>query len=105
MKSTITKNVFTGEITTGSKEQGQYAKSKKMKKGHSYGQETECQQEDKVEVIERLESKKSKSGYETKSTFKVKEQWKGVDTFDIDEIKGGCVAGFPSGTLMFFCFD
>ena len=58
-----------------------------MKKGYSCVQETECQQEDKVEVIRRLESKTSKSGYETKSTFKAKEQWKGVDSFDSDENK------------------
>ena len=34
-----------------------------------------------------------------------KEQRKGLDSFDRDKIKGGCIAGFPSGALMFYCFD
>ena len=73
MKSTITKDVFTREITEDSKEPDQSAKSAKMKKGCSCALETEHRLEDKVEVTKGL-SQRKKSGYETKAT----KQWKGV---------------------------
>ena len=73
--------------------------------------ETGSQQEDKVEMTNGLSQRQrqrpwlwTKGVENNHGKSKVKERWKGVDTFFDRLNKEGCVTGFPFGTLIVCLF-